>query len=132
MEEALLQLLKELEAIGEQHEELYDSEVREIIGNAIAEGFIRRTSGYRVPDGVKMYSDSANTSVRNALVQYIADAGQAASEIGLDSFHSRLDAFQNRNVRVNPKTAVDYEDLFGHMPSDWYDVDGNVIRDRVR
>ena len=132
MGQLLLRLLTELETVGRDHEELYDSEVREAMGEVIMQGFVRSIPGYEVPKNLGMYDDAANAVVSGALACYIASANQVALEIGLTSFHSRLAAIQNRAVRVNPQTAEDYEELFGHTPPEWYDVDGNVIWDRVR
>ncbi|HEX5105337.1 MAG TPA: hypothetical protein VFV87_16075, partial [Pirellulaceae bacterium] len=41
MDEILLALLIRLEAIGDEHEELFDSEVRERMGNAVFHGFVK-------------------------------------------------------------------------------------------
>ncbi|MCE9545543.1 MAG: hypothetical protein K8T25_08505 [Planctomycetia bacterium] len=131
MEALLLRLLTELQAIGRNHEELYDSEVREAMGVAIMEGFVRCISGYQIPADLGMMTENDNKSVRDALVRYINDANLRAAELCLASFHARLAAFQNRYVRVVPSSAKDYEELFGHTPPDWYDLDGNVIWDRV-
>ncbi len=132
MEAALLKLLKTLESLGDVHEELYDSEVRERIGNAIMDGFVRNLPGYFVPRDLGMFSDEANCLVQHALEDYISLANHLCREKGITKFHDRLAAFQNRDARVNPRTAVDYEDLFGHTPPEWYDANGNVLWDRVR
>jgi hypothetical protein len=132
MEEALLQLLTTLEALGETHEELYDSEVRERMGNAIRDGYVREKPNYEVPSDLGMYSDEANEAVQRAIETYIAAANELARELGIVTFHDRIAAFQNGNVRVNPETAIDYEELFGHSPPEWYDSEGNVLWDRVR
>jgi hypothetical protein len=132
MEQILLKLLRELERIGHAHEELYDSEVREQMGNAVMAAYVRRTPGYFLPDQFGMYSKDADAEVRKSLAEYIERANALADEIGVTSFHARLAAFQNRAVRANPTVAVDYEELFGHTPPEWYDEAGNVLWDRVR
>ena len=132
METHLLELLRRLERLGEFHHEQYGSEVREQMGDAIMEGYVRRRPGYRLPARFGMFSEAADTQVREALAAYIESANALAQEIGLASFHSRLAAFQNPAVRTNPDVAVDYEELFGHTSPEWYDEDGNVLWDRVR
>jgi hypothetical protein len=132
MENLLHELLGRLERLGETHGELYDSEVREQMGDAIMEGYVRRSPGYRLPDRFGMLSEAADAEVRAALAAYIEGANTHAEEIGLASFHARLAAFQNPAVRIDPAIAVDYDDLFGHTPPDWYDEAGNVLWDRVR
>lgn len=132
MESLLLELLRRLERLGEHHEELYDSEAREQIGGLVMEGFVRKTPGFFMPERLGMLSDEADSELRQALSEYIEIANRLAEEVGLTSFHARLAAFQNRTVRSNPAIDVDYEELFGHTPPEWYDEDGNVLWDRVR
>src|SRR5262249_51177607 len=121
MEDILLELLRRLERLGQNHEELYDSEVREQMGNAIMEGYVRRRPGYRMPDQFGMFSEAADAEVREALAAYTEKANAVAQEIGLAPFHSRLAAFQNSDVRTKPPVGIYYDDLFGHTPPDWYD-----------
>jgi hypothetical protein len=44
MDKLLLQLLERLEAIGEHHGELFDTEVRESMGIAIMQGFVANST----------------------------------------------------------------------------------------
>lgn len=132
MEALLLELLHRLERLGEAHGDLYDSEAREQIGGIVMDGFVRRKPGFVMPDRLSMLSEAADLELRQALASYIENANKLADEIGLTSFHARLAAFQNPAVRTNPAVAVDYEDLFGHTPPEWYDEAGNILRDRVR
>ena len=132
MESLLLELLRRLERLGVNHEELYDSEAREQIGGLVMEGFVRKTPGFIMPERLGMLSEEADTELRRTLSEYIDAANRLAEEIGLSSFHARLAAFQHRAVRTNPTIDVDYEELFGHTPPEWYDEAGNVLWDRVR
>ena len=132
MEKILLNLLRELERIGQSHEELYDSEVREQMGNAVAAAYVRRTPGYLLPDKFGMYSEDADADVRRSLAEYIERANALAGEVGLTSFHGRLAAFQDRSVRTSSAIHIEYEDLLGHMPPEWYDAAGNILWDRAR
>lgn len=132
MESLLLDLLRRLEHLGDNHGELYDSEAREQIGGLVMEGFVRKTPGFIMPERLGMLSEEADSELRRILSEYIEAANRLADEIGLSSFHARLAAFQNRAVRTNPAIDVDYEELFGHTPPEWYDETGNVLWDRVR
>ena len=132
METILLELLDRLERLGETHGELYDSEAREQIGDIVMDGFVRRKSGFVMPERLGMLSESADSELRQALASYIEAANKRADDIGLSSFHARLAAFQDPAVRTNPATAVDYEDLFGHTPPECYDETGNLLWNRVR
>ncbi len=131
MEHLLLELLGRLESLGEAHGELYDSEMREQMGGAIMEGYVRRSPGYRLPERFGMLSEVADAEVRSALAAYIEGANAVADELGLELFHDRLAAFQNPAVRTHSALAVDYDEFFGHTPPDWYDEAGNVLWDRV-
>lgn len=132
MESLLLDLLRRLERLGDNHGELYDSEAREQISGLVMEGFVRKTPGFIMPERLGMLSEEADSELRRILSEYIKAANRLADEIGLSSFHARLAAFQNRAVRTNPAIDVDYEELFGHTPPEWYDEAGNVLWDRVR
>lgn len=127
MEELLSILLERLRLIGEEHSELYDSEVREQMGEAIMEGFIREQKGFRLPDQFGMYSDEANRRVKAAIAKYIEGANKKTSEVGLKNFHDRLAAFQNSKVQTSVP-GNDYEEFFGHTSPEFYDEYGNVIR----
>jgi hypothetical protein len=132
MEQLLLELLSRLEGLGESHEELYDSEVRERMGDAIMEGYVRRTPGYEVPARFGMFTEAADAEVREALAAYMKSANTLADEVGLASFHARLATFQNSEVSTSSAISVYYDDLFGHTPPDWYDEAGTILWDRVR
>jgi hypothetical protein len=132
MESLLLELLRRLERLGDSQEELYDSEAREQIRRLVMDGFVRKTPGFIMPERLGMLSEEADRELRRTLSEYIEAANRLAEEIGLSSFHARLAAFQNRDVRTNPAIDVDYEELFGHTPPERYDEAGDVLGDRVR
>ena len=95
MKNQLLALLEALSRIGSDHPELYDSEVREQIGDAIMESFVRAHSDFTIPNEFGMYTFGANQLVRAALAKYISDASAEARAAGIESFHDRLAAFQD-------------------------------------
>ncbi|MEM7455420.1 MAG: hypothetical protein AAF456_13800 [Planctomycetota bacterium] len=130
MQAPLLELLVGLESIGDQHEELYDSEVREQIGVAVMEGFVRAINGYHVPTDLGVLVPGIDAEVRVLLVRYIDAANAEAAKTGLTRFHDRLAAFQDPAVRT--ERGKDYDDFFGHTPPDYYDDHGDVLWDRVR
>lgn len=126
MDDILKNLLDQLEGIGEDHEELFDSEVRQYMSNAIVQAFVRSQQDYSVPDNLGMFSDEANNAVKSAIVQYIADASRKADEIGLQRFHDRLLAVQDGSVRSYG--GNDYDEFLGHSQPEFFDENGNVIR----
>ena len=132
MSEHLLQLLKTLQLLGNRHGEIYDSLVRERIGEAVMERFVRHNLSYEIPIDLGLATIEANSAVHHALEEYVRRANRTAEKLEMTRFHDRLNAFQNPHVRVDPNQDIDYEELFGHTPPEWYDLDGNVISDRIR
>ncbi len=127
MEQILAYLLSRLLVIGEAHGELYDTEVRERLDDAIHHGFLIPTHNYQLPEEFALYSEEANGAVKEALGDFLEAARDAASADGLSTFHQRLTAFQNLGVEVGPQ-RVCYNDFFGYADPKRYDEAGNVIR----
>ncbi|HUT11543.1 MAG TPA: hypothetical protein VMY42_13665 [Thermoguttaceae bacterium] len=128
MEEVLRHLLNQLEQVGVDHEEVYDSECRERMGNAVMDGFVRDEGDFFLGDDFGLHSVEANRAVREALAEYIANARARAAELGLKTFHDRLAAFQNSDVESDKEGSF-YDDFFGHSPPEAFDSAGNAIRE---
>lgn len=128
--ECLLRLLSDLERIGDAHEELFDSEVREQAGNALMAAFVRRTNDYEIPATLGMFSDRANDVLRSAIIQFVDCAISITDAERITCFHDRLALLQDGNART--ERGNDYDEFIGHTPPHWYDSDGNVLWDRVR
>lgn len=126
MNELLRELLNQLEALGEYHEELYDSECRERISQAMFDGFIKPLQGFRLPEDFGLYSADANLKVRDVIGKYVEDANQSAANAKLVSFHERLAAFQNREVRSDGQRLF-FDDLFGYWRPEHFDERGDFI-----
>lgn len=127
MDQVLLELLDQLEAVGTSHEELFDSDVRQKLGNAVMDGFVRARIDYQLPSEFGLKDRSANRSVREALQRFLDDAKREAIAAGLVTFHERLAAIQNRSVR-STRLRRDYEEFFGHSRPEFFDSDGTVVR----
>ena len=125
-----MNLLNDLERIGDKHEELYDSEVREQAGNALMESFVRNTSGYTIPMSLGMCSGTTNAMLRAAISQFVDCASAICKAEQITGFHHRLLLLQDNIVKT--KQGKDYDEFIGHTPPDWYDPEGNVIWDRVK
>jgi len=126
IENLLGTLLQDLMSVGNDHEELFDSEVRQIMGNAVMDGFVRGQGTGVVSTELGMFSDEANRLVYAALVKFIENANAAAESLGMTAFFDRLAALQDRHVVTNG--SYDYDEFFGHTPPEFYDESGNVIR----
>jgi hypothetical protein len=125
MQELLLELLIRLEAIGDLDESLYDTVVRENMGNAICDGFIRPVPGYVLPDEYGM-PEEENRLIKIALQDFVGGANRWASELGVVSFQERLAAFQDGSVRTEIQRN-DSEEFFGWMNPNDFDKDGKVL-----
>jgi hypothetical protein len=126
MDELLRELLNALDIIGQEHEEIYDSECREQMGNPIFNLFIKPNENYECPDYFALYSQKANQQVEIALTNYIHNASQLAYELGLNTFHQRLAAFQDNDVRSDLEKNY-FDDFFGWSNPELFDQAGNVV-----
>lgn len=124
MEQLLLELLERLEAIGDRDESLYDTAVREKMGDAVFFGFVKPQAGFVLPDDYGM-PEPENREIRSALQEYIAKANDLAQQLGLNTFHERLGAVQNITVRTDQTNY--YDDFFGWCNPEHFDEAGNVI-----
>jgi hypothetical protein len=79
MREALIQFLDTLESIGVDHEEVYDTDVRERLGEAIERNLIAPSGSVDVPAKLGMFSDEADERVAAALHRYLTDARRWAA-----------------------------------------------------
>jgi hypothetical protein len=84
MREPLVRFLDALEAIGAEHEEVYDTDVRERLAAVIEQRLITKSNQVNVPDQLGMFSAAGNQLVRGALVSYLAEASTRADALNLD------------------------------------------------
>jgi hypothetical protein len=126
VEDVLLELLRRLEAVGDEHGELFDSDVREAMDDAVFYGFIKPKPGYTLPDKFAMFTPEGDRKVREVLAWFLPVAREAAERARLDTLHKRLRAFQNLDIRTARKN--DYNDFFGWFNPELFDEAGNVIR----
>lgn len=126
MDEVLLELLHRLEVVGDAYEELFDSEVREAMDAAVFRGFIKPEPGYVLPNEFAMFTPAGDRRVREVLTWFLPAARVAAERAGLNTFHGRLGAFQNLDIRTARQN--DYNDFFGWADPELFDAAGNVIR----
>ena len=126
MDTLLLALLDALDAVGENHEEIYDTVCREKMGEPIFYLFIKPDAEYVVPGEFGLFDAAANLAVRQALVTYVTAAKSRAIQLGIDTFHDRMAAFQNNDIESNRERNY-FDDFFGWMNPDSFDENGDVI-----
>ncbi len=125
MEALLIALLRRLEVIGDRDESLYDTYVREKMGSTIFHAYLKQTPGYVLPDDYGMPEED-NRLIKEALREYAEAARALAPTLGIDTFHKRLDAFQNIEVGTGRNQ---YDEFFGYSPPNAFDASGEVIPD---
>jgi hypothetical protein len=111
MKDELKNLLDRLEDIANEHEELFDTDVREQMYEAVYHGFIVQTPGYTLPNSFGVFEPAGNAKVRAALAEFIA----AAKQSGPGSSEERFADFQDGTVLS--KKGNPYDEFFGHANS---------------
>ena len=125
VDDLLKELLNRLGRVGNDHEEVYDTECRDRMSHAVFDGFIRRLDDFVLPSDLGLYSPEANASVREALAVYIDEANAKAVALHLTSFHHRLSVFQNGDLKSD---GGDYfDDFFGYSDPDAFNTEGDPI-----
>src|SRR5262245_46386651 len=112
MKQALKQLIDDLDAIFEEHEELGDTDVREQMAMAIHHALIAPEPDYALPKAFGMFSEEANSRVREALDAFLEDPEIVAAKESLSTPQARLDAFQD--IAVESDEGNTYDEYFGY------------------
>jgi hypothetical protein len=112
MKQALKQLIDDLDAIFEEHEELGDTDVREQMAMAIHQAFIAPQPDYALAKTFGMFSEEGNSSVREALDAFLEDPDVVAAKESLGTPQDRLDAFQD--ISVESDEGNTYDEYFGY------------------
>ena len=118
LRKALEDLLKELVAVSKDHGEIFDTDVRERMFDAVYDGFLKPKEHYASPGSFGMFSDEGNQRVKAALENYIKRANARAEEIGLSDPNERLAAFQDTEFSVGEgEDTIMFDDFFGWLES---------------
>lgn len=112
LQKALQTLLEQLLNISEEHGELFDTEVREQMRDAIHNSFITPKTGYVLPEKFGMYEAKANQAVKTAL-QHYADTVKPLAEVQHLSAQQRLEAFEDASVMAGDGLTPD--EFFGWL-----------------
>jgi hypothetical protein len=126
MDDLLKDLLDRLGLVGQNHEEIYDTECRDRMSTAVFDGFIRQLDDFVLPPEFGLYSPGANESVREALAIYINEANVRAAALHLISFHDRLSAFQNSQIKSTNRGDY-FDDLFGYSDPKAFNAEGDIV-----
>ena len=128
MTQALKTLLDDLDRVAEEHDEIYDTDVREQLAEAVMQGWVWQTEDWELPDELGLFSEEGNRAVRQALASFLESArgAQEKEEGDLGTPARRLFAFQDPAVKSDDGSP--YDEYFGHRealedpyepPPDW-------------
>lgn len=113
LQAALRELLEHLYEVSQEHGEIFDTDCREQMFDAVYSGFIKPKPGYVLPDAFGLYQPEGNQTVRTALEKYIQTVVPVADGLGL-SPQERLDAFQDYGVTVG-EDGLSPDEFFGWL-----------------
>lgn len=113
MQIALKELLNNLDKIEVEHDEIFDTAVREEMYTAIEDNFVMPESvSSNVGTYFAMFSDEGNAKVAKVLTQFLNHPDVIATGAKLSSPQARLDAFQDETIESDEGNMV--EDYFGY------------------
>lgn len=100
-------LLEDLEAIGEDAEELYDTAVRERLW-ALADAYlIRQSAPLSVPDDLGMFSAEANQRLKSVLEAHLPRLDHVFRTLGQETEKQRRVSFLNPQLHTEKGSRVD-------------------------
>ena len=106
----IVELYKELEAIGHRHPELYDMDVRETLSETLLYYFVWEHPLEPEPCSYSMYSASADRKVSRSVTKFLRAATPAAAAEGMRGRrvikHCRIPA-SSRRAAVDMTTLLD-------------------------
>ncbi|HKV12052.1 MAG TPA: hypothetical protein VJ725_28160 [Thermoanaerobaculia bacterium] len=105
-------LLEDLERIGDVHPEIYDTDVRERMGEVVNRVLIRQSGDVQVPEDLGMFSAEGNRALRECLEQNLRNLKAVFEVFSLDTEAKRQRSFFNPRLRTERGAHV--EEFFGH------------------
>jgi len=106
-------LLEDLELLGEEHEELYDTEVRENLW-LIADDYLlkQRRRRLHLPEDLGMFSEEANKALKAVLEDDLPKLREIFKIFELNTEAKRRASFLNPKLHTEKGRYVD--EFFGH------------------
>ncbi|MBN2385088.1 hypothetical protein JXQ70_19615 [bacterium] len=109
---ALAGFLEELEHIGEAHEEIYDTQVRELLWEIVDGYLLKQTHDLNIPTELGMFSPDANETLKAVLERELPILKKVFDAFDLDTEAKRNTSFFNPQLQTESGRYVD--DFFGH------------------
>jgi len=109
---SMASLLEDLEKIGDEHPEIYDTDVRERMWTVVERVLIKGETGFVIPADLGMFSDEANQRLRAVLDENLRRLETTFRTFELDTEAKRLNSFCNPRLKTERGQHVDA--FFGH------------------
>ena len=103
----LKRFLDDLERIGAKHGELYDTDVRERIADAVFMAFVLEKRDYALPAEYGMFSGRGNALVGKAVRKFVDAARKMATESNMNIPAKRLRALEDPTVATRGGEGYD-------------------------
>lgn len=100
LKDVIADFYAELEGIGDEHQELYDTDVREALAETLSWYFVWDRPQDRLPVSYGMFSEEADDAVASAVASFLGDASVLAERAGLPVGQPRLDALQDESIET--------------------------------
>jgi hypothetical protein len=115
LSQVTLEFYNALESIGEKHEELYDTDVREALHRALSYYFVWGNDTSVMPVNYSMFSGEADELVSKAVRDFCVHANALAAAEKVAIGQDREDILQNPALATNGERS--YDDFIGHAES---------------
>ena len=103
--------LEDLEKVGDNYPELYDTDVRERLFVLIDDTVLKRRKAVKVPEDLGMSSEEANAELRKVLEENITRINEIFDIFELNSEEKRKISFWNLDLHTENGSRVD--EFFG-------------------
>ena len=103
--------LGDLEAIGDEHEEIYDTEVRENLWSYLEARFIKYDKEAPLPSSFGMFTEDANEKIRQVFAHNASRLDTIIEVFELDTVEKRKTSFTNSKLTTERGSKL--EDFFG-------------------
>ena len=104
--------LEDIEKIGDQHPELFDTDVREQMWAVVERVLIKKSTAVEVPDDLGMFTSIGNKRLKDALEFNLQRLCEVFDVFELNTETARLNSFFNPKLRTERGNPVDH--FFGH------------------
>jgi hypothetical protein len=108
---SLAALLEDLEKISKEHEEVFDTDVREQMWTFLEGRFIQQNEETTLPTEFGMFSAEGNEKIREAFARNTKDLDTIIEIFSLDTYEKRMTTFTNPKIATPDGSRLD--DFFG-------------------